>query len=62
MCVQFLLFPSHPVGSGKKEKPELYKHFIRCVTVMLFVVKSDDGNGSCVELDFLIWSEQKSAG
>lgn len=60
MSVQLLLFPSHPVGCGKREKTELYKHLIRCVTVMLFVVKSDDGKGSCVELDFLIWSEQKS--
>lgn len=25
---------------------------------MFFVVKSDDGKGFCVELDFLIWSEQ----
>lgn len=40
------------------EKVKLYKHLIRFVTVMFFVVKSDDGKGFCVELDFLIWSEQ----
>jgi len=62
MRVLFSLFLSHPLLDMVRGKRLIYTNISSHLLVMFFVAISDDRKESCVELEFLIWSEQVSTG